>query len=168
MTALIGISVTLVVGFQIYSVITMKDKLTKIDSLHQELIETKESLDILDTELKGKLLEMEAYSEMDKGNYADAYKKLSYALVHYSSLDSKKEDLKSHVRLLQICSYGISDSDFEGSGEIKDILIDAFILSIQDDYLKIKATKYFWSIKKQYMEIYTETLAKVKSYKDKV
>ena len=64
--AFIGLSVTLVIGFQIFSTISMKDKLKEMDLLkdelmntNKELLSTKYNLYMLESELKGTI----SYSE---------------------------------------------------------------------------------------------------------
>lgn len=168
--AFIGISVTLVIGFQIYSVLSIKDKLSQIKSVEVDLIETKqelirlkESLNETEIELKGKLSEAKARLNDDNGKYADAFKELNNAILYYCCLDSMKETLPVMVDLLNSYSKQISSNDFNKNN--RDIFINSFLLLVQNDSFKIAKTKFFWVIKDKYQRIIKNTIALVESFK---
>lgn len=169
--AFIGISVTLVVGFQIYSVLSIKDKLSSIDSLQQELIKTKNDLAIqknnlleLEIELKGNISRATSTLYDTQEKYVDAFKELNNAILCYSCLDSRKEDLQTLVDLLNVYSERISINDFPEKSKV--LHIDIFLKIVENDFIRLKETKYYWAIKDKYQKIYNTTCNKVEAFKD--
>ena len=171
MTAIIGISVTLVIGFQIYSFISIKDKMNDMDSLKNEIIateielkNTKESLTVLDNELRGQILYSESLAKAEQNALCEAFRKLQHALVYFADLDSKKEELNLYINLLKGYNTGLMEKEFTGSS--KNVMIDGYILFVENIHLKLQKKKYYWVIKDDYEKIFDEYINKIKSFKN--
>ncbi len=165
--AFIGIAVTLVIGFQIYSIIDIKSKMADIDSLKEyiestnsELTNTKETLSILEIELKGKIKYAEAITNMNLNHHYEAFLDLHYAIVHFAGLESEKEELPNYIKMLKAYADTISKEDFE-----LDFYIDYFLLMAKDIHLKLINRNFYWVIKNDYETIYKDVTRKVLSFK---
>lgn len=170
--AFIGISVTMVIGFQIYSFISIKDKMKEYASfkmgLNQtncELHNTKENLLLLEYELKGTIEYSEGMINYGQKHYSEAFNKIQSALIYFAQLDSKKELLTAYTKLLNVCMNELSQEEF--SSDSKGIQIDVQQLLVQHNDLKLKETKYYWVIKDSYEEIYKDFQNKIHSFKHK-
>lgn len=168
--AFIGLSVTLVIGFQIFSTISMKDKLKEMDLLkdelmntNKELLSTKYNLYMLESELKGTISYSEGMIYYGQNKYSEAFEKIQSAITYYSNLDSQKEILDAYVGLLSVCADKISEEEFDSKN--KKLMIDVLLTSIQNCNFKLKETKYYFVIKKDYENVYNRFVAKVISYK---
>lgn len=168
--AFIGISVTLVIGFQIYSFISIKDKINEMTSLKNELTateleiqKTKNNLGDLENELKGLICISEFRSNVEKGKICDAFQNLQEAMVYYSDLDSKKDDLNSYVEILNECLKEAKKEEF--GIPVKNIMINSLILLIKKYHLILKESKYYWVIKDNYNKTYSDFLKKLESFK---
>lgn len=165
--AFIGISVTLVIGFQIYSVLSIKEKLSKMDSFKKDLekskkiiFNTQERILELEDELKGNISEAKAWSLENQNRHAEAYNELTYALLRYCNLDSYKGSLHTYVDTLDLFSKQISIDEF--NEDIMKVQIASVILMIENSTKKMKDTKFYWVIKDKYMSIYESTRDKLK------
>ena len=181
--AFIGISVTLVIGFQIYSFISIKDKMKEYASLKSELAKTnaslkmeltqtncelhntKENLLLLEYELKGTIEYSEGMIHYGQKHYGEAFEKIQSALIYYARLDSKKELLTTYIKLLKVCMNELSQEEF--SSDYKELQIDTQQLLIQNNNIKLKEAKFYWVIKDSYEDIYTDFQNKIRSFKHK-
>lgn len=170
-TAFIGISVTLVIGFQIYSFISIKDKMNKMTLLKDELIatdleikKTKDNISALENELKGQILFSEFRSYIEKKEFFNGIKKLQIALTYFADLDSRKEDLHLYVGILNDC---LELAKKEEWGEQNNTTINDYISSMKDYYLIIQKRKYYWVIKDYYNNFYSDLIKKLESFKAK-
>mgnify|MGYP000065530100 CR=1 FL=1 len=170
-TAFIGISVTLVIGFQIYSFISIKDKMNEMNSLKNEIVlteielkKTKENLTTLDNELRGQILISESLAKAEQEFFCQAFYKLQYALVYFADLDSKKEELQNYVNYLKEYVNKADKKEYKGSSRI--FMIKNDVLLIRDSYFKIQNRKYYWVIKDDYEKIFNEFINKIESFKN--
>ena len=163
--AFIGISVTLVIGFQIYSTIAIKDRLKHIESISDDLVKTKDNLVELEIKLKGKISETEARSNAKINNYAAAFTSLHTALMYYCNLDIMKEVIPPMLKLLKAYASQISDDEFDPI--CKNTIIDTLFISLNNDSMIIKTTKYYWLIKDDYENLFPHTLNLLNSFKEK-
>lgn len=170
--AFIGISVTLVIGFQIYSFISIKDKINEMNSLKNELTETekevqktKNNIGDLENELKGIIRSSECRSYIERKDFCSAFCRLQFALVYFIDLDSKKEDLNSLINILDYCFKKVKKEDFETP--TKNKTIDNIISKIEKNHSKIQKGKYYWVIRNNYDKIYSDFLNKIESFKTK-
>lgn len=166
--AFIGISVALVIGFQIYSVLSINDKVSMIDKFKQDLEKnkkiisnTQERILELEDELKGNISEAKAWSLENQNKHAEAYNELTYALLRYCNLESYKESLHTYVDALDLFSKQISIDEF--NEKISRVQIASIVLMIENSTIKIKNTKFYWVIKDKYITIYETTRNKLKS-----
>lgn len=171
--AFIGISVTLVIGFQIYSFISLKDKINEMTSLKNELTfteaelqKTEINLDNLENELKGRLSFLESYSDFEKNKFCDAFQHMQYAMIYFCDLDSQKESLNSYVEFLNECLSKVKREEFGISEGNIMFDIDISMALIRHNNFKIKERKYYWVIKDKYNTIYSELLKKLESFKN--
>lgn len=163
--AFIGISVTMVIGFQIYSVISIKDKLEAINLLKDELISannelsiTKQQFILLEKELKGIILLSESNINDKEHNYLEAFRKLQYAVVYFADIDTRKDILSAYINLMKEYSCNITQDELKQLGEFK---ISIYLTDIRDSHFKLKGRKYYWKIKDQYEKIYNELESKI-------
>lgn len=163
--AFVGISVTMLIGFQIYSVISINDKLKSIDLLKDELIltkgelsTTKTDISLLENELKGTILLSESNIKEGQGNFFEAFEKLQYAIVYFADLDTKKEELDIYVKLLGEYSIKINQNELKRT---KNLRIKAFLLFVRDNTFKLRQRKYYWLIKEDYEKIYDDLEQKI-------
>ena len=169
--AFIGLSVTLVIGFQIFSTISMKDKLKELNllknemmNINKELVSTNHNLNMLEYELKGTISYSEGMIHYGQNEYREAFEKIQSAITYYSNLDSQKEILDTYVRLLSVCTDKISKEEFGSKN--KNLMIDVLLASIRHCNFKLKETKYYFVIKKDYEDVYKRFEVKILSYKD--
>lgn len=170
--AFIGISVTLVIGFQIYSFISIKDKINEMASLKSELTTTeielqkaKSDLSNLENELKGRLSFLESYSDFEKNKFCDAFQHMQYAMIYFCDLDSQKESLNSYVEFLNECLSKVKREEFGISEGNIMFDIDISMALIRHNNFKIKERKYYWVIKDKYNKVYSDLLKKLESFK---
>lgn len=159
----IGISVTLVIGFQIYSYLSIQDKIKGISTVQEELIDIKNKLPLLEKELKGIILYSESIIRGDHEQNKEAFEKLNYAILHFADLDSKKEELLSYIKLLNVYVNKISKDDFH---EPKELVISVTEMLSRDIHYKMIQRKYYWIIKDEYEKIYNELMNKLSSFKN--
>lgn len=172
----IGISVTLVIGFQIYSFISIKDKIKEMSTIKKDLLDTKDNLSLLEkkllntkdnltqleNELKGMIYYSESIIKGDQEKNGEAFEKLHYAILHFADIDSKKEELLLYIKLLNVYANNISESDFH---EPKDYNISVMESLSINTHLKMKHRKYYWVIKDEYEKIYNELMSKLSYFK---
>lgn len=156
----IGIAATLVIGFQIYSFISIKDKIKKMSTIQEELLNTKENLSQLEKELKGMIYYSEGLIRKEQGNNKEAFEKLHYAILHFADIDSKKEELLLYIKLLSEYVNEISKDDFE---EPKEFMISIMGALSKDIHSKMEKRKYYWAIKDEYEKIYKKLMDKLYS-----
>lgn len=168
--AFIGISVTLVIGFQIYSFISIKDKINEMASLKSELTTTeielqkaKSDLSNLEKKLKGQIYISEFRSYIEKKELFNSIKKLYKALICFADLNSKKEYLNSYVDILNDCLNLAQKEEFGTS--VKNTAINDYISLIKGFHLTIQKSKYYWVIKDKYNKVYSDLLKKLESFK---
>lgn len=162
--AFIGISVTLVIGFQIYSSMTIKDKLAHIDSINKELLKTKKEIIETEIKLKGELAEAQAKSYAKINDYSAAFTNLHTALRYYCNIDLMKEVILPLFKLLKVYGESISIDEFDSN--CKNHIIDTLFISLNLDYSIIKETKYYWIIKDDYEKLFSQICNLLNSYKD--
>lgn len=162
--AFIGISVTLVIGFQIYSSMTIKDKLAHIDSINKELLKIKKEIIETEIKLKGELAEAQAKSYAKINYYSAAFTNLHTALRYYCNIDLMKEVILPLFKLLKIYGESISIDEFDSN--CKNHIIDTLFISLNLDYSIIKETKYYWIIKDDYEKLFSQICNLLNSYKD--
>lgn len=156
----IGIAATLVIGFQIYSFISIKDKIKEMSTIQEELLNTKENLSQLEKELKGMIYYSEGLIRKEQGNNKEAFEKLHYAILHFADIDSKKEELLLYIKLLSEYVNEISKDDFE---EPKEFMISIMGALSKDIHSKMEKRKYYWAIKDEYEKIYKKLMDKLYS-----
>lgn len=156
----IGIAATLVIGFQIYSFISIKDKIKEMSTIQEELLNTKENLSQLEKELKGMIYYSEGLIRKEQGNNKEAFEKLHYAILHFADIDSKKEELLLYIKLLSEYVNEISKDDFE---ESKEFMISIMGALSKDIHSKMEKRKYYWAIKDEYEKIYKKLMDKLYS-----
>lgn len=122
MTAIIGISVTLVVGYQIYSVIDLKQKISDINTL-------KESLECLQNQLENlkleqsesfEIIQSKLFSNESLVNVCDAFLHLHFALKYSLSVDHKIEGYSYILSELKKYMLNINTSSFMGCSNKED------------------------------------------------
>lgn len=170
MTAIIGISVTLVIGFQIYSFISIKDRINEMTSLKDELTvtemelqKTKKDLRNLGKELNGLICLSDSRSYIDKKEFCNAFQKIQETMTYFTDLDSRKECLNTCVDLLDTCLESAKKEEF--GMQVRNKMMEALIVQISDSHSKIKNSKYYWVIKDRYNKIYDDFLTKLESFK---
>lgn len=160
----IGISVTLVIGFQIYSTIAIKDRLKHIESINDDLVKTKDSLVELEIQLKGRIAETEAKYNAKINNYAAAFTSLHTALSYYCNLDLMKEVIPPMLKLLKAYADQICNDEFDPI--CKNTLIDTLFISLNSESMILKTTKYYWLIKDDYESIFPRTINLLNNLKE--
>ena len=158
----IGIAVTLVIGFQIYSFISIKDKIKEMSTIQEELLNTKENLSQLEKELKGMIYYSEGLIRKEQGNNKEAFENLHYAILHFADIDSKKEELLIYIKLLSGYVDEISKDDFE---EPKNFMISTTEVLSRDIHFKMEQRRYYWVVKDEYEKIYKKLMTKLHSFK---
>ncbi len=165
--AFIGISVTLIIGFQIYSIIDIKSKMADIDSLKEELVTTrdqlmatKQDLSLLEIELRGQMLLNESQLSLSQEKFHDSFEKIQNALVYFAKLDKQKTVLSTYLRMLSVCASSITKDEF-----VDKVLIDVFIHMIDNNHIHLKKAQYYWAIKEEYEDIYNDVRHQVLSFK---
>lgn len=164
MATFIGVSVTLVIGYQIYSTIAIKDRLNHIESINSELVKTKNYIVELEIHLKGKIAETDAKSHATMKKYAKAFTSLHTALGYYCNLDIMKEVIPPMVKLLESYANQICKDEFDPRFINQEI--DILFISLNSDSTIIKTTKYYWLIKDVYETIFLRTHDLLNSFKD--
>ena len=162
--AFIGASVTLVIGFQIYSTIAIKDRLKHIESISNDLVKTKNNLVDLEMQLKGQIAETDAKSNAKNKRYATAFTSLHTSLRYYCNLDMMKEVIPPILKLLGIYADQICKDEFNPTLINKEI--DLLFISLNNDSTILKTTKYYWLIKDDYEVIFSRTYDLLNSYKE--
>lgn len=158
----IGVSVTLVIGFQIYSTIAIKDRLKHIESINKDLVKTKEYVVELEIRLKGQMAETDAKSNAKMNKYANAFTSLHAALRYYCNLDLMKEVIPPIFKLLGIYADQICKDEFDPRFIKKEIEI--LFISLNNDSTILKTTKYYWLIKDDYEAIFSRTYNLLNSF----
>lgn len=161
----IGIAVTLVIGFQIYSFISIKDKVKEIMLLKDELVTTKGNLSLIKNEISE--LEKKFQGEInwsigdiycENGNNIEAFKRFQQAICYFADLDSQKELLSFYIKRLDACCR-----EFKGVVENEQILLKSQLLILQHNNLSLQKRKYYWVIKEAYEEVYKNFIVKLHS-----
>ena len=126
--ALITIAVTLVIGFQIYSAIELKNKINKIKGLENELNDAKKEYKSLVHELEASLLYSDYDRKNNEGKKNDAILKLQELILKYLEIDKEDIVLNPLINMLEL--------------EILDLNFD----TEQDPNYKSKYFKTLWDL----------------------
>lgn len=152
--ALLAIAVTLVLGWQIFNSIEIKDKLKKVDDIESKAKEQ-------DKEIRQNLNWSQhlifiglAEIEINKQNYTLAFRYLMESLEYSLSSDN----IKNHKQLLSKMEIIIES--------IKENTPCAYMKKINNSDTKIKASQLYKSIKPRYEKIYNDFISKVKDDKN--
>ncbi|MBQ6275353.1 MAG: hypothetical protein IJK62_01445 [Bacteroidales bacterium] len=152
--ALLAIVVTLVLGWQIYNSIEIKDKLKKVDDIESKAKEQ-------DKEIRQNLNWSQhlifiglAEIEINKQNYTLAFSYLMESLEYSLSSDN----IKNHKQLLSKMEIIIES--------IKENTPCAYMKKINNSDTKIKASQLYKNIKPRYEKIYNDFISKVKDDKN--
>lgn len=146
--ALITIAVTLVIGFQIYSAIELKNKINKIKGLEKELKDAKKEYQSLIHELEASLLYSEYDRKNNEGKKNDAILKLQELILKYLEID--KEDIVLNP-LMDMLELDILNLNFDTE---------------QDTNYKSKYFKTLWDLHTMKMRTLTNYGRISKKYED--
>lgn len=146
--ALITIAVTLVIGFQIYSAIELKNKINKIKELEKELRDAKKEYQSLVHELEASLLYSEYDRKDNEGKKNDAILKLQELILKYLEID--KEDIVLNP-LMDMLELDILNLNFDTE---------------QDPNYKSKYFKTLWDLHTMKMRTLTNYGRISKKYED--
>lgn len=146
--ALITIAVTLVIGFQIYSAIELKNKINKIKGLEKELKDAKKEYQSLVHELEASLLYSEYDRKDNEGKKNDAILKLQELILKYLEID--KEDIVLNP-LMDMLELDILNLNFDTE---------------QDPNYKSKYFKTLWDLHTMKMRTLTNYGRISKKYED--
>lgn len=122
LVAFIGIAVTLLIGYQVYNAVEIKQELSKIDSLKEEVVKAETELDSQKQEIEKKWKNLKNEMEINRcislsraeiaHNPIMAFIKLHEALQFLLSSDNPKEDLGWYKEELCERMAHIDKSDF--------------------------------------------------------
>ena len=120
--AFIGISVTLLIGYQIYNAMEIQHKLNKIDSLQNQLKQTHNSLEYLKSDTYDGIYEIAAkISYMHATEKCDAFYYMNISLKHALDLDEKRKDYIGRIDEIEKYALELNAGNgvFGGSNETK-------------------------------------------------
>lgn len=158
-TAIIGIMVTLLIGYQIYNAVDIRQKLSAIDKLKEELQETTGQMKSMENELYQSIYILQARISATRQNeYTNAFVKFNSAILYALEVDHHEDGydwiMKELMEYINLLDIGI----FSGCGVG---YIDRYISNSQEDIKLIRAHKNFYIIREKYNQCIDKFLSKM-------
>ena len=116
--AFIGISVTFLIGYQIYNAMEIQHKLNEIDILKNQLKQANDSLDYLKSDTYNGIYEIAAMiSYMNAPERSDAFYYMNMSLKYALDLDEERKDYISRIDDIEKYALGLDTGNgrFQGS-----------------------------------------------------
>ena len=153
--AFIGISVTLLVGYQIFNAFEIKEKLKKVDELEAIIKTTKEDFHLLKNEQNEDRCVIMARLFFRTDMPLDAFIRFHEALVFMLSTNSIKDGLKWYFEELEKCMKNISMISFHDWEDVQrlEVRVNDFKGLFVDDCDSIKKHKNYYIVKDRYDEL---------------
>jgi len=151
MTAIIGISVTLVIGYQIYNVIDLKQKINYINKLKNSLEQQKDQLENLKIEqLEGfEIIQSKLYSNESLVSELNAFLHLHSAIKYSLSVDHKIDGYNGILNDLKKYMLNITLSSFMKENKS----VDRFKECYKHNDIKIREHQNYLYIKDKYEDL---------------
>ncbi|MBR5332281.1 MAG: hypothetical protein IKV32_03140 [Muribaculaceae bacterium] len=157
LVAIIAISVTILVGYQIYNVMELKQSISEYDKLKEEMKETKSKIEYISIEQNEGFHIIQSRLYSNSINKIDSLLHCVYAIKYSLSVNHKENGYKWLLEQLEKCMLSITLTSF-GSGIKKDYDEKTNelkkILSTED--ILIKSHKNYLYIKDKYEELMTK------------
>lgn len=156
LAAFIGVSVTLLLGYQIYNVVEMRDKLAKIDELQKQLSETKDNLQqqILSQSEGFNIIQARLYSK-DLSLQTLSFTLFLCAIHDALSLDHKDDGYDWMLDELKTYMLELSANHFNGGKEQREEKINDFKKEYAECDKLIRQHPKYYVIRRQYEEYMT-------------
>lgn len=153
--AFIGISVTLLVGYQIYNAFEVKEKLKKVNELEMLIKTTKEGFLLLKNEQNEDRCVVMARLYFRTDMPLDAFIRFHEALVFMLSTNSIKEGLKWYFEELEMYMKNISVDSFHDWEDVQQLAVrvNGFKGLFVDDSDFIKKHENYYIVKDIYEEL---------------
>lgn len=155
MAAFIGVSVTLLIGYQIYNAVEIKNRLNIVQQLEAEISDSKSKLTDLSNLQEEAIAIIEAKILQAKGDFCNAFVRFHSAIKYSIKLPFKREgytllldDLAEYMKDINLTSFGISSASDQLITEIK-LFKDLYA----KDIIQIKKSADYPIIKYRYEEL---------------
>ncbi len=154
LVAIVAISVTILVGYQIYNVMELKQSISEYDKLKEDIKETKSKIEYICIEQNEGFHIIQSRLYSNSLNKIDSLLHCIYAIKYSLSVNHKENGYKWLLEQLEECMLNITLASF-GSGIKKDYEEKTNelkkILSTED--ILIKSHKNYLYIKDKYEEL---------------
>ncbi len=153
--AFMGISVTLLIGYQIYNAVDIKNRLNKIRQIEAEISDSKSKLTDLSNLQEEAIAIIEAKILQAKGDFCNAFVRFHSAIKYSIKLPFKREgytllldDLAEYMKDINLTSFEISSVSDQLITEI-ELFKDLYA----KDIIQIKKSPDYPIIKYRYEEL---------------
>jgi len=153
--AFIGISVTLLIGYQIYNAFEIKEKLKRVKELETIIETTKEDFRLLRNEQEENRCVFMARMCYKENMPQDAFIRLHEALLFMLSTNIIKESLKWYFDELELYMKNIKADSFNDWEDLQQLVerVNDFKCLFADDMDSIMNHKCYFVIKDRYEEL---------------
>ena len=151
----IGISVTLLIGYQIYNAVEIKNRLYKLQQLEEEISDSKSKLSDLANLQEEAIAIIEAKLLQAKGEFCDAFVKFHSAIKYSIKLPFKREGYPLLLEELADYMRDINKDSFDNCIELDQLNteIEMFKDLFDEDIKHIKESPDYPIIKYRYEEL---------------
>lgn len=155
LAAFIGVSVTLLVGYQIYNAFEIKEKLKKVDELEAVIKTTKEDFHLLRNEQNEDRCVIMARLLFKANMPLDTFIRFHEALVFMLSTSLIKESLKWYFEELELYMRTINGDSFRDCENLQKLAerVNDFRGLFVDDSDTIKRHENYYIVKDRYEEV---------------
>lgn len=165
-TAIIAISVTIAVGFQVFQSLDIKSKVNEIGHLKSQLCKAQKEFDLLTADLKSNLLYSESDRKWHEGDVFNAILKLQEAINVYLHSDLNKDLVITWIEILKTYVSAIDKRKAVENDQLDKLLIKSFELQWRHNTISLKHNPNFWAISKSYKEIEEEITDHINNLKN--
>lgn len=153
--AFIGVSVTLLVGYQIYNAFEVKEKLKKVDELEAIIKTTKEDFHLLKNEQNEDRCVIMARLFFKANMPLDTFIRFHEALVFMLSTNSIMDGMKWYFEELELYMRNINENSFHGWEDVQQLeeRINDFRRLFVDDNNSIEKHENYYIVKDRYEEL---------------